>query len=397
VYVALICLHGVNSLRILSTRRKALTAAAALPFVHRPVALAADTATDTATAPLGLSAAIERTLRCDDQNRPPVRCVQQVFQGIDAPDVYYPEWFEGRWRASSTLVQVLAPAGPEVFSPGRNGSLALANARAGIGDALQYDVRWVALRSGQRVVDREFNLASITKASMGGKAVQDIQSEGPDKCLIYIQPSAAPGSPMFRADLRVIGRRAAVAYSPGGALRAGFEGGGSPHVGWEACIPLGVGARLACSEACKLKRACWNELDAALKQTCPKPTDPLAPARSSHLLNRRTDPLDASLRHFECAETVRQTVVLVPGERAGPGATRPPMVKEVETICTYELDPAGNRMRGLQRTATFLAADASYTSGASFAEQQAVQLARGPGGRQVAIDMRTYELLYERV
>jgi len=73
------------------------------------------------------------------------------------------------------------------------------------------------------------------------------------------------------------------------------------------------------------------------------------------------------------------------------------MVKEVETICTYELDPAGRCMRGFQRTATFLAADASYTSGASFAEQQAVQLARGPGGRQVAIDLRTYELLYERV
>lgn len=71
------------------------------------------------------------------------------------------------------------------------------------------------------------------------------------------------------------------------------------------------------------------------------------------------------------------------------------MVKEVETICTYELDPVDGVMRGYQRTATFLAADASYTSDASFAEQQAVQLARGPGGRQVAIDVRTYQLLYE--
>jgi hypothetical protein len=215
--LTLIFLHGVSSLRVSSTRREALlTAAAALPLVDRPVALAADTAavTGAESEGSGLRAAIERTLKSDDQNRPPVRCVQQIFHGIDAPDVYYPEWFRGKWRAYSKLVQVLAPAGPELFSPGRNGSLALANVRAGLGDSLQYDVRWVALPSGQWVVDRGFNLASITKAAMGEKAVQDLQADGPDKCLLYIQPSTAPGSPVFRADLRVIGRRAASRICP---------------------------------------------------------------------------------------------------------------------------------------------------------------------------------------
>ena len=44
-------------------------------------------------------------------------------------------------------------------------------------------------------------------------------------------------------------------------------------------------------------------------------------------------------------------------------------VKEVETFCTYDRQPDGS-FTGVQRTATFLAPDAAYTSGASLAEQQ---------------------------
>jgi len=317
VWLLAFCIQGSNALRIATTRRGAIiTAAAALPFIDPSLARAIDDA--TAPAAIGLKSAVERTLKASDQNRAPVRYVQQLFQGLDAADVYYPEWFSGKWRASSKLVQVLAPAGPEVFSPGRNGSLALANAREGVGDVLAYDVRWVKLPSGQLVVDREYNLASITRASMGGRAVQDIQTDGPDKCSLYIQPSAAPGSSVFRAELRVIGRR----------------------------------------------------------------TEPAGPEPAER---------------FDCAEVVRQTIVVVPGEKADTRLVRAPQVKEVETICTYELEPRSGIMRGYQRTATFLAADASYTSGASLAEQSAVRLASGPGGRQVAIDVRTYEIVYERV
>ena len=45
------------------------------------------------------------------------------------------------------------------------------------------------------------------------------------------------------------------------------------------------------------------------------------------------------------------------------------MVKEVETLCTYDRQPDGS-FTGVQRTATFLVPDAAYTSGASLAEQQ---------------------------
>ena len=154
---------------------------------------------------------------------------------------------------------------------------------------------------------------------------------------------------------------------------------------------------------------------------------------------------------------MRQTVLLVPGENYN-GPRRPPMVKEVETFCTYDRQPDGS-FTGVQRTATFLVPDAAYTSGASLAEQQvrgsrqqaialgrpaahprpkrppnpspdpnptaltrtlaltpvlalararalnpspspgpdqAIQLLRGPDGMQTAIDVRLYSLLYER-
>merc|ERR1719310_1557944 len=92
---------------------------------------------------------------------------------------------------------------------------------------------------------------------------------------------------------------------------------------------------------------------------------------------RHTDPVRSADR-FDCVETVRQTVVLVPGER-DTAPPRPPMVKEVETMCTYDLLPSG-AIAGVQRTATFLVPDAAYTSGSSLAEQQALMLARGPDG-----------------
>ncbi len=72
------------------------------------------------------------------------------------------------------------------------------------------------------------------------------------------------------------------------------------------------------------------------------------------------------------------------------------MVKEVETICTYDLDADGRTLRGAQRTATFLVADAGYTSQASLAEQAADRMLRGPSGRSIACDIRLYDVVYER-
>lgn len=246
-----------------------------------------------------------------------VSLVQRPPYGLESEDVFYPEWFLGRWRVTSTLTGVNAPAGEGFFSPGRNGTAALEQARVEIGPsrALEYECRWVRRPDGKIVVDRAFNVASISRASMGARAVQDTQEDGPNHLVMYIQPSGAPNSGIFRADLQVV--------------------------------------------------------------------------------SRRTDPLDEPATSFACAETVRQSVVLVPGER-GSGPPPSPRIKEVEAICTYEAPKAG-RMLGGQRTATFLVPDAAYTANPSLAEQQAIQLTRGPGGRNVAIDLRHYDLVYEQV
>ena len=93
------------------------------------------------------------------------------------------------------------------------------------------------------------------------------------------------------------------------------------------------------------------------------------------------------------ARTVRPSSV---STSTGRSVIHAPLVKEVETICLYDRLPSG-QVRSVQRTATFLVPDATYTSGSSFVEQQAVRMTRGPSGRQLAIDVRIYDLLYEPV
>ena len=102
---------------------------------------------------------------------------------------------------------------------------------------------------------------------------------------------------------------------------------------------------------------------------------------------------------FACAETTRQTVTTIAGDKAQQGGRpKSPLVKEVETICTYALDPANpDVMRGGQRTATFLVPDAEYTGDPSLVEMAASRLTRAPNGQLVAVDVRLYDLVYGRV
>lgn len=245
--------------------------------------------------------------------------VQRPSYGIEAEDCFYPDWCLGRWRVTSTLAAVQAPAGVDVFSVGRNGSAALQAARREIGQPLVYECRWLRRADGRVVVDRGYNTASISQASMGPRAVQNTQEDGPNHLVMYLQPSGAPNGGVFRADLQVVSRR---------------------------------------TESARLPRS------------------------------------------FACAETVRQSVVLVPGERSAAPAGAPSRVKEVEAICTYEAPVTKGSvevMRGCQRTATFLVPDVAYTANPTVAEQVAIMRTRGPGGRSIAIDMRHYVLVYEKL
>jgi len=198
-------------------------------------------------------------------------------------------WVLGRW--TSTLQSVYALASIELFAPGRNGTEALRRARAE--RSLTYEIRWCRGRNEPGVLlDRGYNVASTTRASMGASAVQNVAEDGPDHRTLVLRPEGASTSTstsLFMADLRVVARRA----------------------------------------------------------------DP------NPLLEERPT-------RFACAETTRQTVTTIAGEKAQAGSPRAPprapLIKEVKTICTYELDPKNQDvMRGRQRTATFLVPDAAST------------------------------------
>jgi len=270
---------------------------------------------------------VEQTAKLPtDTERFPINLALRPDYGIEVPDVRYPEWFMGSWNVTSSVKSVFAPAGVEVFAPGRNGTDALRRARQE--PSLTYKVRWRRSRDGRSsdeenlVVDRKYNTASISRASMGTSAVQNIEEDGPDHLTLVLTPAGAPSSSVFSVDLTVVSRR----------------------------------------------------------------VDPY--------------PLDSGRPNiFACAETTRQTVTSIPGGKAAPSAQpKAPVIKEIETIVTYELDATNpNIMRGYQRTATFLVPDAAYTGNPTVAELAALRLARAPDGRYVAVDVRVYDLVYTRI
>lgn len=307
--------------RIQPSRRMALTSAGALSstLLRQPErALAVGTTSSTLT----LADKLQKSAALTD-DRMPISLALRPSYGLELPDVYYPPWVLGRWAVTSTLRSVYAPAGDELFAPGRNGTDALKRARSEARTAtpLAYDVRWRRSREPKPVLDREFNVASITRASMGANSVQNVEEDGPDHRTLLLRPDGSPSTVLFSADIRVVARR-----------------------------------------------------------VDPYPRN------------------DERPNLFACAETTRQTVTTVAGETAQGRRPQSPLVKEVETICTYELDPQNpDVMRGGQRTATFLVPDAAYTGDPSLIEVAASRLTLAPNGQLVAVDVRNYDLVYTRV
>ena len=118
------------------------------------------------------------------------------------------------------------------------------------------------------------------------------------------------------------------------------------------------------------------------------------------LARRQEDNVNGSSREFHCAEVVRQIVANADGARpqatmAGPPrpGTRPPLLKEVETVCLYSaIDAKGvdgdiTKIKCRQRSATFL-----LPSQQDPITYQMWQMSRGR-----PIDVRFYDVTYEKV
>lgn len=196
--MALLCVASI-------TRRAAIehlsTAAASSVLLRPSLALAATQATP-------LAEVLEATANLPADQQLPIGYALRPEYGLETPDVFYPGTFAGRWTATSTLRSVRAPAGDALFSPGRNGTEGLRRARLEVGQPLVYEVRW---RPGSEpestVVDREYNVASISRAAMGDRAVQDVRGDGPDHLTLVLKPDGAAATSLFEADVRTVARR----------------------------------------------------------------------------------------------------------------------------------------------------------------------------------------------
>ena len=152
-----------------ATRRTVLTSAgASTALLLLPQQSLAATASVALAAATTLAGKLEASAALAANARMPIGLAIRPTNGIETPDVHYPPWALGRWTATSTLRSVYAPAGEDLFAPGRNGTEALRLAR--VDTPLTYEVRWRRSGDGEGVVvDRGYNVASISRASLGSR------------------------------------------------------------------------------------------------------------------------------------------------------------------------------------------------------------------------------------
>jgi len=273
---------------------------------------------------------VERTCSDVAANGPPgnLSFYTRPAYALETADLYYPPWLTGTWEVLSSTRGIIAPLGTGFFgSPG-----AYERAMATLNDPpLSYRARFSpsAEADGSCICERAFTVASISRAAMGANAVLGVGGPSTGFLLEGVQSADA-----LEVRIRPNG-------ADGRVFRAQLE---------------------------------------VIGRT-----------------SRRTG--DNS---FECAELTRQTVFAEPvgtnspagqqqpGARPPSRAPPPPLVKEIETVSTYQLQPSG-RVLGQQRTLTFLVADSAYTSNTDY---DALRRSRAAG--RYGVDGRVYDLVYDK-
>jgi len=128
--------------------------------------------------------------------------------GMEGSDVFYPSWFEGRWKVASTCNEVQAPCGNLLFG----GNQTFAAAQKEVGNTTLYESRFLRTQNDNVVADREFNVRSIAKAAMGSNSVLDIPLSTPNKMTCILAPEGAPTN--LRVDLLILNRLQEPAPTP---------------------------------------------------------------------------------------------------------------------------------------------------------------------------------------
>lgn len=121
-------------------------------------------------------------------SKPPVK----VSEG----DLVYPEWFEGTWDMTSTLVDMVAPLAPDLVTPGFEGN------RQFLDQPITAPIRFVrkpvesgrflgkSIKATEKVVsDRAFNGLSLAQAYLGDDAVSEVKvdPDNPNRQITFLQ------------------------------------------------------------------------------------------------------------------------------------------------------------------------------------------------------------------
>lgn len=127
--------------------------------------------------------------------------------GMEGTDVYYPSWFEGKWSVISTCMDVQAPCGVALFG----GNRTYASAKREIGLSTEYESRFLRINRGSEssdccmIADREFNVQSIARATMGSNSVLDVPLATPNRFTCILAPMGSPD--VLQVDLITLKRR----------------------------------------------------------------------------------------------------------------------------------------------------------------------------------------------
>ena len=265
---------------------------------------------------------------------------------LEASDVFYPEWSNGVWSTESTTLSIEAPAGIALFGGNRSLQLALDD----INRTISYETRFrlvgtpKAAPTGTVVADREFNIASIIRATMGKSAVLDVpsgQNDDPNRIVFVLSPTGANGT-IFRAELRASGRHVEESMLP-------F----SEELDTNATPDTEQSAFISAKENIGASRT-WSTATTNNKE------------------------------RFDVLETVRQVVAADRSTTTGISTSSPPLIKDIETTTLYT-KIGDDRVEALQRTASFLVASTNSDPLKAAAIQRM-------GGR--AVDVRTYKVVY---
>lgn len=143
----------------------------------------------------GLRDTLDRGALCDRiasfpnwTTKPPVKASKG--------DLVYPDWFEGKWDMTSTLVDMVAPLAPELVTPGFEGNRQFLNQP--ITAPIRFERRSVesgrflgkSIKAKEKVVsDRAFNGLSLARAYLGDEAVAEVKvdPENPNRQITFLQ------------------------------------------------------------------------------------------------------------------------------------------------------------------------------------------------------------------